>query len=340
MTTPRRLRPTAPFAVNLARRGRAWGAARVLGLALALLLGVGAGGARAQAADCPPPPTEPGAEQLARLMQEARDRGLLWRVERDGRRSYLYGTIHVARLAWAAPGPQLRRALGEVGTLALEMDPADPALPAQLRELGRQDAGPLPPALAERLAREVDRACVPPGSLAALPPLMQAAALATLSGRRDGLEPAYGIDAALSGFGHAAGKRVVALETLASQIEALQGPGGRDRVPFIEQTLQALERDEARPMVRQLAEAWAAGDLEAIEGYPAWCRCMDTEADRALMRRLLDERNLAMARRIEALHREGSVLAAVGTLHLIGPQGLPALMARQGFRVERVRFAP
>lgn len=296
--------------------------------------------AHAQAADCPPPVTAPSAEQMTTALQQARDRGLLWRIERDGRRSYLYGTIHVARLAWAYPGPQLRRALGEVGTLALELDVSDPGLPAQLRELTRRDDAPLPPALAERLAREVARACAPPGLLAALPPLMQAASLATLAGRRDGLEPAYGIDAVLSGFGHAAGKRVVALETLASQIAALQGEGAEDRARFIEQTLDMLASGEARPMVRRLAESWAAGDLAGLERYPQWCRCMDSEADRLLMRRLLDERNLVMAQRIEALHRDGGVLAAVGTLHLIGPQGLPALMAKQGFRVERVRFAP
>ena len=56
------------------------------------------------------------------------------------------------------------------------------------------------------------------------------------------------------------------------------------------------------------------------------------------MRRLLDERNGPMAERLDALHREGKgkLFAAVGTLHMIGPQGLPALLRERGFTVERV----
>ena len=44
-------------------------------------------------------------EQVEAGMKAAEDHGFLWRVSRDGRVSYLYGTIHLARLAWVFPGP-------------------------------------------------------------------------------------------------------------------------------------------------------------------------------------------------------------------------------------------
>ena len=54
---------------------------------------------------------------------------------------------------------------------------------------------------------------------------------------------------------------------------------------------------------------------------------------------MLDERNPLMADKIDALHAGGqSVFTAVGSLHMIGPQGLPTLMAKRGYRVERVAF--
>ena len=48
--------------------------------------------------DCPPPPAPPSAETLALAQGAARDRGFLWRLEKDGRSSWLYGTLHLARL--------------------------------------------------------------------------------------------------------------------------------------------------------------------------------------------------------------------------------------------------
>ena len=169
--------------------------------------------------------------------------------------------------------------------------------------------------------------------------MLQAATLTALAGRRDGLDPAYAIDAMLAGYGHAAGKRVVSLETLEQQLAALRGDGAADTQRFVEQALDELEGGRARSQMRRIAQVWADGDLATLSSYPQWCECLDTPADRALMRRLLDERNLGMAGRIDALHREsGAVFAAVGSLHFIGAQGLPALLAARGYRVERVTF--
>ena len=59
------------------------------------------------------------------------------------------------------------------------------------------------------------------------------------------------------------------------------------------------------------------------------------------MRALNDERNPALAERIDALHSEGRPLfAAVGALHMTGPQSLLRLLAARGFRIERVEFRP
>jgi uncharacterized protein YbaP (TraB family) len=51
--------------------------------------------------------------------------------------------------------------------------------------------------------------------------------------------------------------------------------------------------------------------------------------------------NPGLARNIDALHAEGKrVFAAVGSLHMVGPLGLPALLRERGYKVERVDFRP
>jgi len=290
--------------------------------------------------DCPPQAALPTPEQLAAGQAAARDRGFLWRIERDGQRSWLYGTVHVARLEWAFPGPQVVTALQGARVVALELDPTDAAALQPERLGARRVAEPaLPEPLRQRLAQRVAAECLPPALAEALPAMLQAATLVALAGRRDGLDPAYGIDAVLAGYGHAARKPVRALETVDQQLAALAGGAPDEALRFVEQSLDELEGGRARAQIRRIAQLWADGDLATLEAYPSWCGCMDTEADRALMRRLLDQRNLRLAERIEALHREGGgVFAAVGSLHFIGPQGLTALLAARGFKVERVTF--
>ncbi|HYN62510.1 MAG TPA: TraB/GumN family protein, partial [Rubrivivax sp.] len=90
-----------------------------------LALAVGVTGAAA-APVCAPPPPPPGAEQLQAAQRSASDRGLLWRLSKEGRDSYLFGTIHVGKLQWSFPGPALSRALARSDLLALEIDLGDP----------------------------------------------------------------------------------------------------------------------------------------------------------------------------------------------------------------------
>jgi hypothetical protein len=92
-------------------------------------------------------------------------------------------------------------------------------------------------------------------------------------------------------------------------------------------------------VLQRLAQAWETGDLAALEDYERWCECAATDADRDFLRKLNDERNAPLADAIEAQHQQGRrVFAAVGALHMTGPQSLPRLLAQRGFKVERVGF--
>jgi uncharacterized protein YbaP (TraB family) len=170
--------------------------------------------------------------------------------------------------------------------------------------------------------------------------MLQIATLSALAGRRDGIDPAYGIDLYLAGLAHAAKKDTVSLETPELQLDTLDSDPDTPLAALIESGLEELESGRARPLLNRLVRIWAEADDAELGRYESWCDCLKTEADRRAMRRMLDDRNPALAAGIDALHAGGKrVFAAVGSLHMIGPRGLPALLAKRGYQVERIEPA-
>jgi uncharacterized protein YbaP (TraB family) len=319
----------------VARPGRRF----VAGLAMALAMPAWADEA-AGPRDCPPDPQEVTAERVQAGMQAAEDHGFLWRVRKDGRVSYLYGTLHVARFEWMFPGPLVREALKDSDTVALELDLLDAGVQQRLvQAMSAQRGFTLPEPLAERLRQRLTAECIDPASMAKTGPELQAATLTALAGRRDGLQPAYSIDLVLAGFARGAGKRVISLETPEAQVQALELPNRDEAIAFVEDALDDLDSGRTRPFLLRLATLWARSDHDALEHYDEWCECRRTPAEQLAMQRLLDQRNPGMAEQIDRLHRSGRrVFAAVGSLHMVGPTGLPALLKQRGYTVELGRF--
>jgi len=291
-------------------------------LFLALLVG------SANAA-CPPQPALPTAQQTEAWSTRAPDRGLLWRISRDGRSSYLYGSLHIGKADWAYPGPALRAAWAATEVLAVELDPADvgPALAAMKQE-------PLAPALARRIELRAQAACLPPNALSTLPTMLQLSMLTLLEARYDGFDVGFGQDLMLLTRAKAEGRPVQSLESVQEQLEALE-PTAAELPTVVDGTLKQLQRGQVRAPLRKLAETWSRGDLKTLANYSRWCACADSPAERAWLKRVNDDRNVQLAARIDALHGAGqSLLVAVGALHMSGPQALPRLLAARGFEVQ------
>jgi len=108
---------------------------------------------------------------------------------------------------------------------------------------------------------------------------------------------------------------------------------------FVTSVLDELDAGKSKAVLARMATAWTDGNLAELEGYERWCDCLNSAAERASMKRLLDDRNPLLAAAIDKVHAGGRpTFAAVGSLHMIGPRGLPALMRERGYVVEQVRF--
>ena len=320
---------------RLRRRWRA-------GLAALLWLAVASVQAQTGAA-CPPTTAQPTPEQVQVAAREARDRGLLWRISKAGRSSYLYGTLHLGTLAWAFPGARVQAALRSSDTVALEIDLADPEMRRRAAAAvpSASAAPPLDDATRQRIARLVAAACLPAAALGDQHPLMQALTLTLLDARWSGLDAAFGQEMVLGGLARSLRHKVVSLESPEQQLRALLPDTPALQAAMLAQMLDQLEDGRARSVMARLAAAWAAGQLAEIEDYERWCDCVAGADDRAQMARINDDRNPGLAAAIDRLHSQGAnVFAAVGALHMTGAQALPRLMAQRGYTVERVPFTP
>lgn len=277
---------------------------------------------------CPP---QPAALSDASLAAQARDRGLMWTLQRDGRTSYLYASLHVGKPSWAAPGPRLLRALSAVDAVALELDPLDrdswkmPPMPAL----------PLDASLRKRLDAQAAAVCLDPNALSGLHPLLQTSTYMLFRARALGLDTRYGQEMLLSQWARDRGLPVLALETLQGQLEALLPSDPEAAKHELRANLRQLERPKA--LLRTLdtmVTVYDRGDLARLNRYAEWCDCVTDDSDRAALQRINDGRNPALAQRISELHQRGqSLLVAVGAMHMTGPKALPALLRQQGFEV-------
>ena len=99
-------------------------------------------------------------------------------------------------------------------------------------------------------------------------------------------------------------------------------------------TRAAEESDTAVKDVGALTAAWSRGDVAALEKVIN----EDIDSVPAARKAIITDRNRlwsAWAKR--RMVRSGTVLMAVGAGHLVGADGMPAMLAAEGLKVTRVQ---
>lgn len=273
---------------------------------------------------------------MRKAQQQATDRGFLWRISRNGRDSYLYGTIHAGRPEWFALGPRAEASLSRTGVLALEIDVTDPAVQSALQDATQGPPRALPVELMQSLRSAWAAECLPAADLDRGAAEFHVSQLAVAQAQRLGLFPLYGAESVLLMRSLGGQRPVVGLETAQTQLSAILARDDDEAASMVREALAELQRPMANQGLERLARAWEARDLKDLEAYADWCDCLNTPTEREAYARLVDGRNPGLADAVERLHADVSVFAAVGALHMVGPQGLPRLLQGKGFKVIRV----
>lgn len=260
----------------------------------------------------------------------------MWRLDGEQNRVYLLGSIHLLRPEDHPLPPVFYEVYEDAEALLMEMDVDDlDPLEAQslLAELGALPDGTglrdvMGPELYAEALAYAEKSDVPLSLLEGSEPWLAAITIEQMILTRIGFDPDYGIENTLAEKAAADGKEIEGLETIRQQLEFLDGMSLDAQRSLLLQSLE--EAVEVARLMGDLIAAWRHGDtaflknimLEGVEQYPE------------LYETIVVERNRRWLGEIEQLlGDEDDYLVVVGALHLIGEDGLPALLEEKGHEV-------
>ena len=268
---------------------------------------------------------------------------LLWKVSDADNALYLLGSFHLLQPADYPLDPRVDAAFEEAERLVFELSPAEMAgggvgremLDAARRADGRRLQDTLPAATWSRLEAWASRRGVDVARLQGFEAWYVSLLVSLTEMQRQGLDPALGLDRHFGRRATEAGKPAEGLETGAQQIALFDGMDPAQQLQALEESLQSPEALERN--VRELHGAWRAGDAAGLHAGSA---VRLREQFPGLYERVNAGRNRAWLLRLKALLDEGGrdqdALVVVGALHLLGEDGLVALLRAEGYAVERL----
>lgn len=264
---------------------------------------------------------------------------VLWRVTADGaagagHTSYVLGTMHTAGTEVIDTLAGLTEALecatvvyGEVSSSDMALTPATMACAIAPSDSTLQRL--LSPAALDSVCRYVSTFDVDGArTLEALGRFKPAMLDAYLEVRRSSASIGVPMDIALQHRATAMGKDVRALETAEQQVRMLMGTPIAEQLEALMESVRAPEAAQA--VSDSLVAAYRCQDLEAIG------RLLARGMREAYAERMVYARNRAWAAVLVPEMRCRSVLVAVGAGHLVGPEGLLAMLRSARFDVSPV----
>ena len=305
-------------------------------LSTLLLLGVVVAGFSATQAAAHEPSAQPA------IAPAQPPRPLLWKVSDADNSLYLLGSFHLLKAQDYPLSRDIDAAFADAERLLFEIDPAEMNSPAtaqaMLAAAAYSDDKTLSTVLPADTRAGLEKMLAKGGGsmtqLDGLEPWFVNLSMVLGAAQSLGFRIEQGLDRHLMERAAKAGKPVAGLETVASQFAALDG------VPHSEQVagLQEFVADpgKANAELLDLHRLWREGDAKGLGD-----RMLADMRERTpqMYRRINVERNTAwMARLQQQLRAPGTddTLVVVGSLHLLGSDGLVDRLRTAGYRVERI----
>ncbi|HUO91702.1 MAG TPA: TraB/GumN family protein [Rhizomicrobium sp.] len=261
----------------------------------------------------------------------------LWTVHSKTATVYLLGSIHLlpANVDWHTP--EIDRAMDSASTFMFEA-PLDAAGKAQVAEFvrthGAMPAGTtlrsiLPPKVRADYERALAAAHLVPEQLDGERPWLAAIVLDVAYLQHMHYVVSDGVDQQVYGYAVAHKKAVQTFETPAQQLSLFMPKDEKLEIAEFDANLKDFEAEES--IIGAMIDAWGAGDAKSVGRLVN----KSLDAEPGARKILIDDRNRNWIKILDdVLAKPGVTFVTVGTGHLVGPGGVPALLRKKGYKVE------
>ncbi len=268
----------------------------------------------------------------------------LWEIRSGENTAYLFGTIHVGKADFYPLPEVTRSAFANTDVVALEVDPTDQqaAISATMSAMYTPPDSidnHIDPALLAQVKEVSAQYGLQLAQIRQLKPYLLMFMLTSLEYQRLGFSAAQGLESHFVQQAREQGKRVVALESMSGQMQILDSLSLELQSAMLQITVDDLSSGDVEGIVAQMIAAWRTGDMNKLGAVllDEEQKLPDAMAEE-FHNRFLTERNIAMAGKIERMLRGGEkVFIAVGAMHMVGDDGLPAMLAARGLEVRRLK---
>jgi uncharacterized protein YbaP (TraB family) len=262
----------------------------------------------------------------------------MWVVKGSHATVYLFGTIHALPKDRPWHSAKIDAAIKESGTLWVEIPNCDDLASLQplVMQLALDAEHPLSSKLTPDQVAKIDQAAKGAGlpGEAMLEPFKPWFAALTLSIApiiRAGYDPNCGVETDLKPIFTQANQPVKGLETAEQQMHYFADMPEKAQVDFLNSEMDDL--DSSVDKFKKMLEAWYAGDTNALDQFN---NAEFRDKYPGLFQTLVVKRNEVFTTEIEGLLKgDGVSFVAIGAGHLVGKEGVPAMLQKKGYKVTR-----
>ncbi|HEV2990189.1 MAG TPA: TraB/GumN family protein [Candidatus Angelobacter sp.] len=282
------------------------------------------------------------AQTAAPQQAKTTQRLFMWKATSPTNTVYLFGSIHVGDSSLYPLPRAVESAFAASKVLAVEFNIKSVDQMKMLKLIQENGMYSNDDSLSQHISKEtsaaLDEFCskngMPRMMLDRTKPWVAAITVIALAAKAAGEDPELGIDMHFLNEVKEP-QRIDELESADFQVSILSSATEQEQQEFLAASLK--QADKVKDMVHQMQQAYTSGDTESLEKLVR----EEEGGPKTLMKKLLDDRNVTMAQRVEQyLKGKEPSFVVVGAGHMIGEKGIVKLLQEKGYHVERANAGP